>query len=77
MSVAFPMILLNEITDFLASNPTPEEITTFTPSEGLQNRALELLRYNRENQLTPEQRAEMEDFMRMEHFMTILKAKSR
>lgn len=77
MTVTQPIMLLDEITDFLASSPTPQEIITFKPSEVLERRALDLLQRNRENRLTTEERAEMEEFMRMDHFMTLLKAKAR
>jgi hypothetical protein len=77
MTVAQPTLLLDEIADFLASSPTPQEIIAFRPSEALERRALDLLQRNRENRLTEEERAEMEEFMRMDHFMTLLKAKAR
>ncbi|HEX3053168.1 MAG TPA: hypothetical protein VHP83_21090 [Aggregatilineaceae bacterium] len=77
MTIAQPTLLLDEITDFLASSPAPQEIVSFKPSEVLERRALDLLQLNRENRLTMEERAEMEEFMRMDHFMTLLKAKAR
>ena len=77
MAATPPAMLLDEITDFLATNPTPEQILAFQPSAELANRALELLRRNRENLITPDERAEMETFIRMDHFMTLLKAKTR
>ncbi|MBI5957128.1 MAG: hypothetical protein HY866_00235 [Chloroflexi bacterium] len=77
MTVAQPIMLLDEITDFLASSPTPQEIADFRPSAVLERRALDLLQRNRENRLSLEERSEMEEFMRMDHFMTLLKAKAR
>lgn len=77
MAVAQPTMLLDEITDFLATSPTPQAIIAFKPSETLERRALELLQLNRDNRLTAEERAEMDEFMRMDHFMTLLKAKAR
>ncbi len=76
MTIAQPAMLLDEITDFLASSPAPQEIIDYRPSETLERRALDLLQRNRENRLTLEERAEMEEFMRMDHFMTLLKAKA-
>lgn len=43
----------------------------------LERRALELLQRNRENRLTAEEHVEMQEFMRMDHFMTLLKTKVR
>jgi hypothetical protein len=77
MTAAQPTMLLDEITDFLASSPAPQEIIDFRPSETLERRALDLLQHNRETRLTTEERAEMEEFMRMDDFMTLLEAKAR
>jgi hypothetical protein len=77
VAVAQPTMLLDEITDFLASSPTSQEIIAFKPPEALERRALDLLQRNREDRLTAGERAEMEEFMRMDHFMTLLKAKAR
>lgn len=77
MSTIAPPSLLDEITDFLSGNPTPPQIIAFRPSEALQNRALELLELNRQNRLSGAERDEMEMYMQMDHFLTILKAKTR
>jgi hypothetical protein len=52
-------------------------IIAFRPSEELQQRTLDLRAKNRENRLTADERAEMEEYMRMDHCMTLLKAKAR
>jgi hypothetical protein len=77
MALAPPSQLLDEITDFLASGPPPQEIIDFKPSDVLRDRSLELLQRNREGNLSEAERAEMADFIKMDHFMTILKAKAR
>lgn len=77
MAVTRSTMMLDEVTDFLASGPTPQEIITFKPSETLERRALELLQRNREGRLETHERAEFEEFMHMDHFMTLLKAKAR
>ncbi len=77
MAVAQPIALLDEITDFLASSPTAEQIIAYKPSADLERRAQDLLERNRQNQISPDERSEMDEFMHMEHFMTLLKAKAR
>lgn len=72
-----PLSLLNEVTDFLAASPSAEEIIAFKLSDALSERALELLEANRRNTISQEEREEMNDYMRMEHFLTLLKAKAR
>jgi len=69
--------LFDEILDFLASTPTPEHIIAFKPSESLQARASQLLDKNRNDALTAEERNELDEFSRMNHLMSMLKAKSR
>src|SRR4051794_48847 len=66
--------VFSEITDFLATNPTPQEIIAYQLSEDLQVRAHELLERNGEDQLTPEERDEMFDFVRIDEMMSLLKS---
>jgi len=65
------------ITDFLATNPTPEEIVAYRLPDDLQERAHELLDRNSEDILTPEEREEMFDFVRVDQLMSLLKIKMR
>ena len=69
--------VFGEITDFLATNPTPEEIVAYELPEDLQARAHELLDKNGEGDLTPEEHDEMMDFARMNAMMRLLKVKMR
>lgn len=65
------------ITDFLATNPTPEEIIAYHLPDDLQERAHYLLELNGEGELTPEEREEMLDFIRVNDMMSLLKAKMK
>jgi hypothetical protein len=69
--------VFSEITDFLATNPTPEEIIAYRLPDDLQARAHELLELNTEGELTDEAREEMFDFVRVEEMMSLLKAKMK
>lgn len=69
--------IFGEITDFLASNPTPQEMINFYMPDDLQARLDELLDKNGEGLLTPEEQKEMMDFARMDQMLTMLKAKTR
>jgi hypothetical protein len=77
MAIATPGTLVDLITDFLAANPSSEEVIAFRLPEHVEQRALELLELNRENRLTDEERTDFEEFMRMEQFMSLLKIKAR
>lgn len=69
--------VFGEITDFLATNPTPEEIIAYRLPDDLQERAHELLDKNGEGELSGEERDEMLDFVRIDQMMSLLKIKMR
>lgn len=69
--------VFGEITDFLATNPTPEAIVNYRLPDDLQARAHELLDKNGEGQLTPEEYNEMMDFARIDNLLPLLKAKMK
>ncbi|MBK9123551.1 MAG: hypothetical protein IPM16_10600 [Chloroflexi bacterium] len=77
MQTAPPRSAFGEVTDFLATNPTPEEILAYTLSDSLQARAEELLELHGEGQLTPEQHDEMMDLVRIDTILQLLKAKTK
>jgi hypothetical protein len=70
-------VLFEDILDFLASTPTPEQIIAFEPSEALKQRLADLLEQNRHDALSEDQRAELDEFLRMNHFMNMLKLRAR
>ena len=69
--------IFGEVTDFLANNPSPQEIIAYQLPEYWRERAHELLEKNGEGLLTPEEQKEMMDFSRIDHMLTLLKAKTR
>ena len=69
--------VFSEITDFLATNPTPEDIIAYRLPDDLQARAHELLELNGEGELADEEREEMFDFVRVDEMMSLLKAKMK
>ena len=77
MAAAPPTILVDEITDFLITAPTPEQIIAFQTSEAVNQRLHALLDKNRNEGLTPDEREELNRFLQLGHVMTILKAKAR
>ena len=76
MAYGAPHTLFNKILDFLSSTPTPEAILAFRPSRELQARASELLEKNQAGNLSDEDRAELDEFQRMNHFMSSLKIRA-
>jgi hypothetical protein len=77
MQNAPPQTLFGVITDFLATNPTPEEVIAYQLPDYLRQRAVELLERNTAGELTPEERDEMMDYVRMDTMLLSLKAKMK
>ncbi len=69
--------IFDVITDFLASDPTPEELIAYRLPGDLQARVDELVERNGEGQLTFDQQQELYDFMRADEMMAMLKAKTK
>jgi hypothetical protein len=69
--------VLLEITEFLATNPTPEAIIAYRLPAHFHERALALTEKNGEDELTPEEHEEMMDFVRADQMMSLLKARMR
>ncbi len=64
------------ILNFLASNPTPEEIAAFAPTLEMQERLRILLTRSHAGELTPVERMELDEYERIEHVVIMLKAGS-
>lgn len=77
MSIASPITLFDEVLDFLASTPTPQQIIEFQPPDSLQERMSDLLERNRQGQLSPDKQDELDEFLRMNRFMSRLKLRAR
>ena len=77
MAFAPPKALFDEITDFLAAAPTTEQIIAFKPSEILDHRLHELLDKNSRGEITPDECDELDEFLRMNHLLKMIKLKAR
>jgi hypothetical protein len=69
--------LFADLIDFLASSPSAEEILAYSASEALQERLSSLLEGNRNERLSAEEQAELDEFLRLDHFVTMLKIRTR
>jgi hypothetical protein len=76
-STQTPSQIFDEIAALFASDPRPQQILAFRPSESAVQRASELLELNRHGRLGQEQREELDDFERAELLMRLVKAKLR
>ena len=69
--------IYQEIIDLLTSGPTADQLIAFKISDSAQERLEELLRRNREEELTAEERAELNTYFRLSEYLTKLKARAR
>lgn len=65
------------ITDFLASEPTPDELLSYQLPASFQARADALLERNGEGQLTFDEQQELFDLIRADQLIALLKAKTK
>lgn len=77
MSSAATRPVFDVITDFLASNPSPEQLIAYHLPEDLQARVDTLVERNGEGELTFDEQQELYDFMRADEMMALLKAKTK
>ena len=72
-----PQTAFDELIDFLASSPSADELIAYRPSDALQQRMSELLEKNRHDDLSSDEQAELDDFLRMNRFMSQLQARAK
>ena len=75
MSSTSPAYL--EIIDFIASGSTPAAVAQFQPSAEAQQRVAQLILREKATGLPPEEKAELDHFIELEHILRMAKAKAR
>ena len=69
-----PAHIYRYILNFLTSNPTPQQIATFSPTPEMQSRLRTLLERSKVEELTEQERLELDEYERIEHLVIMLKA---
>ena len=69
-----PTQVYRYVLNFIASDPTPEQIAAFEPTPEMRDRLRTLLARERTNKVTPLEKAEMDEYERIEHIVVMLKA---
>jgi hypothetical protein len=77
MTVKTVFPITEALSQFFSSAPSRDAILAFRLDEAIEARALALLARNRDGDLTPAERAELDEFTRMGHFMNMVKAQAR
>ena len=73
---ALPAHIYRYILNFLASNPTPEQIAAFSPTPEMQQRLRTLVERSQIGELTEKESLELDEYERIEHLVIMLKAGS-
>ena len=68
---------MDEVTDFLATAPTDDELLGYKISDDLQERLHHLLDLNGEGEINECERRELEDYLRANRMMASLKVQTR
>lgn len=71
-----PASIQDEVMAFLLSSPTPQQIIDFRASETAQQRLRYLLDANRNDLLTPDEKAELDEASQVNTFIMTLKAEA-
>lgn len=71
------LLICQEIINLLTSGPPADQLLAFKISDSAQERLEELLRKNREEELTAEERADLNTYLRLSEYLTKLKARIR
>jgi hypothetical protein len=66
-----------EIIDFIAAGTTPETVVEYRPSPAAQARVVELIDREKDAGLSPDEQAELDHFMELEHILRMAKARAR
>jgi hypothetical protein len=70
-------LLLDEISEFLASAPSQQELLKYRPSERLQKRARDLLARLKNDRLTAEEEKELDQFEWIDSLLGLVQARIR
>ena len=66
-----------EIVDFIAGGSTPDSVASWTPSQEARDRVAELIEAEKAGSLSPDDLAELNHYMELEHLMRLAKARAR
>lgn len=66
-----------EVIDFIAAGTSPRNVVAFRPSESAKARVTELLEREKNDELTPEEKSELDHYLQLEHLMRLAKARAR
>lgn len=66
-----------EIVDFIAAGTSPRGVVAFHPSETTKARVADLIHCEKTTGLSPDETAELDHYLQLEHVMRLAKARAR
>jgi hypothetical protein len=66
-----------EIIEFIASGTSPRDVVAFQPSDAAKARVADLIQREKTTGLSPEETAELDHYLQLEHLMRLAKARAR
>jgi hypothetical protein len=71
------ILAYEEFVDFLAGGTTPQGVIDFHPSDTTKTRVAELIHRQKTDSLSPDDLAELDHYLQVEHLMRLAKARAR
>jgi hypothetical protein len=66
-----------EIVDFIAAGTTPQAVAQFEASQETKDRVADLIQREKTTGLTPDEKSELDQYVRLENLMRLAKARAR
>jgi hypothetical protein len=71
------ILAYDEFVDFIAAGTTPQGVIDFRPSEATKAKVAELIQRQKTSSLSPDEAAELNQYLQIEHLMRLAKARAR
>jgi hypothetical protein len=71
------ILAYDEFVDFIAGGSTPQSVIDFRPSEETKAYVADLIRRQKNDSLSPDETAELNHYLQIEHLMRLAKARAR
>jgi hypothetical protein len=71
------ILAYDEFVEFIAAGTTPQSVIDFRPSEETKSHVADLIRRQKTESLSPDETAELNHYLHVEHVMRLAKARAR
>jgi hypothetical protein len=65
-----------EVVNFIAAGTDPRKTIAFRPSEDVRDRIADLIERDREGDVSPAEKSELDHYLQLEHLMRLAKARA-